>query len=981
MKKLLLLTVFMSFTLFVVAQDITVSGKITDDNGSAIPGVNIAIKGTGKGTLTDLDGKYSVKTTSDATIVFSFLGYKTQEIELEGQSTLNLSMVESTRELSEVVILGSRSQGRTKLETPSPVDVIKIDEMSQNMPQMDLAQMLVATAPSFNAVRSQGGDLNSHVDPPTLRGLAPNQMLVLINGKRRHTSALLNASQTGSSANAVDMSFIPAAAIERVEILRDGAAAQYGSDAIAGVMNVILKKGSGKLTGSLTMGGYPNYAPDFGDSDLTEDELSLTRETDPDGFNYQFAANYGFDFKNGGYLSLTGLLRQDKRTIRPTVLALSRSPLYDNTYLNNERTDINGNPIITNPELVAALADGNTALASELTTVEGLMNARGIDQLDVATYAGQPAINLGGMAFNLGLPVSEDIEFYAYGDIGYKHVEGFSCFYRRAGQTDRSNFDLYPNGFRPQIYTDQANTAFTTGMSGKLGDYNFDFSNTFGRNAMRFGMFNTFNASLGSTSPIDMDLGKHSFIQNTANVDISRYFDDVLSGLNVAVGTEMRVENYSIEAGQPESYAAGTIGIFTATEDNQLLIGPDGFPLEDLGANPIVDENGNPMVLEHAGVSQTIVKNYSLNNQCFRGFGPENESNEFRSVTAAYVDVELDVTEKFLIGVAGRAENYSDFGEVLTGKVTSRYSITDDFAVRGSYSSGFRAPSLQELNYSHTFTFFVDLVPFDGTQYPNNSTAARVIGIGPLQEEKSTNISFGFAAKLFKKLDLTVDAYKIDIRDRVFSTSEFDAGEAPVLEPVIGAGLASFRINGGDISTQGIEIVANYGTRLGAGNLDVTLSGIFRENKFEGANVPDLNTNLTDDELRDKYVDRGSIGQFETGTPNTKMIASATYTIGKLSTMIRSSYFGQVVDRDTRTRTLLDGSEGFADQTFDPQSTIDLGITYNVTPNIRITVGGNNIFNKYPDIRRFERRTFYLYSNYQQGSAGAYYFGRVGFTF
>ena len=198
---------------------------------------------------------------------------------------------------------------------------------------------------------------------------------------------------------------------------------------------------------------------------------------------------------------------------------------------------------------------------------------------------------------------------------------------------------------------------------------------------------------------------------------------------------------------------------------------------------------------------------------------------------------------------------------------------------------------------------------------------------------------------------------------------------------MIGAGLASFRINGGDISTQGVEIVANYGTRLGAGNLDVTLSGIFRENKFEGANVPDLNTNLTDDELRDKYVDRGSIGQFETGTPNTKMIASATYTIGKLSTMIRSSYFGQVVDRDTRTRTLLDGSEGFADQTFDPQSTIDLGITYNVTSNISITVGGNNIFNKYPDIRRFERRTFYLYSNYQQGSAGAYYFGRVGFTF
>ena len=980
MQKILLFLLIM-YSLVVKAQEITVSGKIIDETGSAIPGVNIAIKGTGKGTLTDMEGRYTLTTASNSVLIFSFLGYKTQEVRLDGKTSVDLTLKESSQQLSEVIILGSRAQGRTKLETPAPVDVIKIDELSGNMPQLDLAQMLVATAPSFNAVRSQGGDLASHVDPPTLRGLAPNQMLVLINGKRRHTSALLNGTQTGSSANAVDMSFIPAAAIERVEILRDGAAAQYGSDAIAGVMNVILKKGSGKLTGSLTMGGYPNMAPNFNDSDLTEEELALTRETDPDGFNYQFAANYGFDFNNGGYLSLTGLLRQDKRTIRPTVLSLNRSPLYDNTYLNNERTDVNGNPTITNPELIAALAEGNMELAEELRTVEGLMEARGIEQLDVATYAGQPAINLGGMAFNMGLPIGEEIDFYAYGDIGYKYTEGYSCFYRRTTQTDRSNFDLYPNGFRPQIYSNQANTAMTAGVSGKLGDYRFDISNTFGRNAMRFGMFNTFNASLGSTSPVDMNLGRHSFFQNTSNIDLSRYFDEVLSGLNIAMGTEMRIENYVIEAGQPESYAAGTAGIVTATDDDQLLIGPDGFPLEDLRANPIVDENGNPITLEHAGFSQAIVKNYALNNQCFRGFGPENESNEFRNVVAAYLDAELDITEKFLIGAAGRAENYSDFGNVLTGKVTSRYSITDDFAIRGSYSSGFRAPSLQELNYSHTFTFFVGLEPFDGTLYPNNSTPARVIGIGQLQEERSTNLSVGFAARLFKKLDLTIDAYQIDIRDRIFQTSEFDASEAPVLEPVIGAGLASFRINGGDISTRGIEIVANYGTDLGSGNLSLMLSGTFRENKFEGADVPGLRTDLTDDELEAKYVDRGSIGQFETGTPNTRVIASATYTVGKFSTLIRSSYFGQVVDRDTRTRTLLDGTEGYADQTFDPQNTIDLGVTYNATPNVRVTVGGNNVLNKYPDIRRFERRNFYLYSNYQQGSAGAYYFGRVGFTF
>ncbi len=978
--SLLVLTFCLATSYMLNAQDITVSGKITDPNGAVLPGVNILLKGSNVGTTSNVNGDYSLTVSADAILQYSYIGFTLKEVSVNNRTIIDVVLVESTELLSELIVLGSRGQGRTKLETPVPVDVIKIADLSANMPQMDIAQMLVNTAPSFSAIRSQGGDLSSHVDPPTLRGLAPNQMLVLINGKRRHTSALLAGTQTGSSANAVDMSLIPAAAIDRVEILRDGAAAQYGSDAIAGVMNIILKKGSGEFTGSLTVGGYPNIAPDFGDSDLTQDELALTRETDPDGFNYQFTGNYGLEFSNGGYLSLTGMLRQDKRTIRPTVLSTDRAPLYSDIYLNNEITDVNGNPIITNPELVTAMAAGNTALADELRTVTGLMNARNIDQLDVATYAGQPALNLGGVTFNFGMPVSENVEFYAFGDVGFKYTEGYSCFYRRAAQSDRTNFDLYPNGYRPQIYSNQSNVGFTAGIAGKLGKYKFDFSNAFGRNAMRFGMFNTFNASLGSSSPVDMDLGRHSYFQNTANIDVSRYFKDVLGGLNIAFGTEFRIENYAIEAGQPESYAAGDAGILTATSDNQVLVGPDGFPLEDRNANPIVDSDGNPIILPHAGVSRHIVKNLALNNQCFRGFGPENESNTFRNVSAAYADVELDLTHSWFISAALRAENYSDFGSVLTGKVASRYLIGENFAIRGSMSSGFRAPSLQELNYSHTFTFFVGLEPFDGTLHPNNSTAARTIGIGQLQEERSRNISIGFTTKLFSKLDLTVDAFKIDIKDRVFQTSEFNASEAPVLEPVIGAGLASFRINGGDISTRGVELVANYKTKLGIADLGLTLSGTFRENQFEKANVPNLNTNLTEEELKDKYVDRASIGQFETGTPSTKLIAAATYSIGKFSTMLRGIYYGEVIDLDSRTRTLLSGEVGYADQTFPSQTTFDVGVTYHLNDHLSLSVGGNNIFNKYPDIRRYERRTFYLYSNYQQGSSGAYYFGRLTFN-
>ncbi|UII22863.1 TonB-dependent receptor [Fulvivirga ligni] len=963
-------------------ESVTVSGKVVSGaDDKPIPGVNIILEGTADGTLTGMDGSYSIEVPSDGKLIFSFIGYNTQEISVKGQTKINITMTEAVSQLSEVVVVGSRSQGRTKLETPAPVDIISIDELSTNMPQMGLAEMLVATAPSFSAVRSQGSDLSSHVDPPTLRGLAPNQMLVLVNGKRRHTSALLNASQTGSMANAVDMSFIPAASIERVEILRDGAAAQYGSDAIAGVMNVVLKKGTGKLSGSFTAGGYPNMAPDFSGTDLTPEELALSRETEPDGFSYQFQASYGFQFNNDGYLNITGTIRQDKRTIRPTVLSLERAPLYDQTYLNNERTDINGVPIITNPELIHALAAGNSALADELRTVEGLMGARGIEQLDVATYAGQPAINLGSMAYNFGLPIGENLEFYSFGDIGFKYVEGFSCFYRRAAQLDRSNYDLYPNGFRPQMYSNQVNVYLSNGVTGKLGDFNFDVSNTFGSNSMNIGMFNTYNASLGSNSPVDMDLGKHSFYQNTTNIDLSRYTDDVLQGFNIAGGVEMRIENYQIQAGQEESWTAGSFGIKTASENDQQLIGPDGFPIEDLGGNPLVDGSGNPVTLPYAGYSKTIVKNYALNCQCFRGFGPENEGNEFRSVIAAYLDLELDLTPQWMIGTAARAENYSDFGSVITGKIASRYSITDNFALRGSYSTGFRAPSLQELNYSHTYTFFVNLVPYDGTVYPNNSTAARVLGIEPLQEERSTNISFGFAAKLFDKIELTVDAYKIDIEDRIFQTSDFSTTEAPILEPVIGAGLGSFRINGGNVSTKGLEIVANYQTNVGPGVLGLTLSGTFRENKFEGASVPDLNVVISDEELIEMYVDRESVGQFETGTPSTNLVGSATYGIGKFSFLIRGHYFGEVITRDGQMRTLLNGETGYADQTFSPETTVDFGATYQILPQLSLTVGGNNIFNSYPDILRYEKRTFYIYSNYQQGSAGAYYFGRLSFNF
>ncbi|MFT6933902.1 MAG: iron complex outermembrane receptor protein [Maribacter sp.] len=987
MKKFLLLSLFLIGSITAVrAQRISIVGNITDKTGP-LPGVNVLIKGTTKGVISDFDGNYSIEASSSGTLIFSYIGYGKKEIKIDGKTTINVKLEASAEQLTETVVIGTRGQARTKLKTAAPVDVISISKQQINMPQLDVAQMLVASAPSFTAVRSQGGDLSSAVSPPSLRGLGPNQLLVLVNGKRRHSGAQLIGTATGGTSNSVDMDFLAADGIDRIEVLRDGASAQYGSDAIAGVINIVTKKGTNKFTANYSTGFYTNSNPDLGDSNISESDQALLEDTDGlDGITHQLGANYGLSFENGGYFNVTGMYRQNEAAIRPNI---SGATPYGNSYLNNERTDTQGNPIITNPELLAAQTAGDAALAAQLQTDSGLLASRGLTARDVSTFAGLPVTVLGSVGYNLELPLSKDSEtsFYSFGDFGYKNTDGFGCFYRRSAQTDRFNYDLYPNGFRPQMIITQTNIGFTGGVKGKLGDWNFDFSNTFGTNNQRYGQFNTFNASLQSESPTEMDLGAHKFSQNTVNFDLSKFYPDVLSGLNIAMGAELRLENYIIERGQPESFEAGDAGVFTATEDNQELIGPDGFPLEDLGGNPIVGENGNALVLPYGGVSSYPVLQYSPNCQCFRGFAPENEANQFRSVTGLYLDLELDVTDKWFVSGALRTEQYSDFGGVFTGKFATRYSIMDNLAIRGSVSNGFRAPSLQELNYSHTFTFFVDLEPFDGTLYPNNSSVAKAIGIDQLQEERSMNFALGITTKLFNKLELSIDAYQIDIKDRLFSTGNFSAADAPVLEPLIGSGLASFRINGGDVSTRGVEIVANYSDRVGEGMLNLNFAAILSERTFEGANVPDLNTALSDEDLEALYIDRAVVGAYEKGVPTTNFISAATYSLGKWSGMLRGTYFGEISRIDDGEGNLTDvnfagaGTRGFSDQAFSAQFTTDLGITYAATKNLSLTLTGQNIFNNYPDLYRSEERGFYLYGNGQQGSLGANYLVRATISF
>ena len=959
--------------LSVLAQSKKVTGKVySSSTNEVFPGVNILIKGgNNRGTITDSNGLFAIDALPTDVLVFSFIGFKTKEVLVGSETSLSIPLEDSGTELTELIVTGSRNTGRTSLETPVPVDVISIKDMMGDLPQMDLAQMLAYVAPSFNAVRSQGGDLDSHVDPVQLRNMAPNQILVLVNGKRRHTSALLiTGTAVGSPSTSVDMMAIPAAAIDRVEILRDGAAAQYGSDAVAGVVNIILKKGTDKLTGSFTAGGYTNTGGKAGE---------LTNKGKPDGFNYQFDANYGFKIGDKGYFNVSGQVTQKKPTLRPFV---NDWGFFDNTYLNNLRTDKNGNPVVTNPELVAAQAGGNASQIAALTTETGLMDARGLTKADFAVYAGMPAITLGSTFYNAGFNLNPNTTLYSFGGASYKSLKGFSCYYRRGSQTDRFNYLLYPNGFRPQMTSNTADISNTTGIKSKLGEFNVDFSNTFGRNRMRIGMVNTMNASLGSNSPVNMNLGTHQFTQNSTNLDFSRYFKDVLHGFNIAFGAEMRIENYQIMKGQEESYSYGDAGILTVGQSG-LLVGPDGKPLEDASSTPIVDANGNPVAV-YSG-QKVVVKNLSSSCQCFAGFGPKNERNEYRTTMAGYVDAELEVTKGLLVAGAFRVENYSDFGGVTIGKLAARYSISKTLSLRGSMSTGFRAPSLQELNYTHTATAFVPDAngipqPLDVTTYPTNSTAARVLGIQGLKQERSNTFGLGLTFQPVHGLEFTVDAYKIDVKDRIFRTSYFNAAEVGNnYDEVIGGGEAQFFVNGADVSSKGLEVVGNYTLNMNRGKSFIfSLAAIFSKNTVVNRKVLDLNVeNLTEEQIVEKYLSRDVIGQFETGTPRQKLIGSITYKVNKFHAMARGTYFGKVTSRSVSS----DADGNYYDQTFSAQSIFDLSVGYDLTKNLRLSIGGSNVFNKYPDILRPENQGFYLYDNNQQGSNGAYYYGRVSFNF
>ncbi len=914
MKKLKLLFLLLLSVAFANAQN-NVSGTVSGDDGFGIPTVNVTEKGTSNGTTTDFDGNYSLNVSENAIIVFSYVGYETKEINVGSKSIINVTL-SSGEALDEVVLIGSRNPNRTATNTAVAVDVIDVTELVTKGPQVNLNQILNFVAPSFTSNTQTISDGTDHIDPASLRGLGPDQVLVLINGKRRHTSSLINVNGTfGRGSVGTDLNSIPSASIKRLEVLRDGAAAQYGSDAIAGVINIVLNDSTNELNFNITTGANSSKNANGQTGGI-------------DGETINVSANYGLDIgEKGGFINFTGDFdyREDYNRMKEwegdvfnlynTVERFANADGYplanlldDDVndvinYANQAGIDLMG--ATTKPELQAVLIADNTN--AELA-------ARGLERKDFNMRVGQSALRGGRFFANMSIPLDDNgTKLYSFA--GLSSRTGNSAGFYRLPNQSRTYTPAYINGFLPEINSNIKDQSISVGIKGKVNDWNVDFSNTYGKNAFLYTISNTFNASLQNASPTTFDAGGFNFAQNTVNLDINRFYDDHFEGLNVAFGAEYRQENYQITAGEEESYTQYTAAGEAITLSTQ---------------NPSEDFFGN----SRPGGSQV-----------FPGFSPNNELSRGRSSVAGYLDLEADITDRFLLNFATRFENYSDFGSTLNFKLASRYKATENLNIRAAFNTGFRAPSLHQLYFNSTATIFdQNGNPQDVGTFANDSRAAKLLGIPELKEETSRSISLGFTNKFPEaNITLTVDGYFVAIDDRVVYTGQFSGpGTGTELDNLLSqanASAASFFANAINTESKGLDIVVTHKTNLNENmtlksDLSATLSKTKQVGAIKASQV------LEDAGLIDTYFPEDSRVYLEEAVPRTKFNLSNTLSTDKFNIFLRNVYFGEV----TEATTNIDRQ-----QVFGTKLVTDLTFGYNMSETTTITIGANNLLDVYPD--------------------------------
>ncbi len=912
-RLLLMAGAFLLFCTPLFAQKLT--GTVTSA-GKPLAGGSVQALPSGGGTSTDSVGNYSlVLKPGTYQVTFSDIGFekKTVTVKLAAgeDKVLNVELASASESLKEVVVLGARGAGRSKIESAVPVDVISVNSVNQTTAKPDLMSQLNQNVPSFNYNKQSGGDGSDAIDFASLRGLGFDETLVLVNGKRRHLSAFVNEVGTRGRGNSgTDLNAIPESSIDHVEILRDGASAQYGSDAIAGVINIVLKKDINHLNFTAGFSGYDD--PSHNTLNYSDPNAYYTGKKF-DGQTLTLGGDYGITIGgNGGFLNIGGNYENQGKTFRD---------------------------------------DPNLAVSRERRAF------------------GDGSVESGGGMYNMEVPIKgTSTVFYSFGGYNYKHSNVYA--YTRSWDYDgglRQNPTKFPTDpvtgaliFVPgimkvdapagapydpnNVFYDPEEDVYIKDESAAFGfkgttpsEWDWDISNVTGRNDFHYFGNNTFNASIpyvaGQPIQTRFDDGGFNFLQNTANADITKHFKGVGQGLQLSFGGEFRYERYQLYAGEPNSYNYGGA---TLPDGTEKASGSEGYP----GYQPYTSPAN-----------------------------PGDAHTADRTSEAAYTELAFDVTNAWLVDVAERIENYSDFGFVATEKFATRYKLTSNFNLRGSISTGFRAPTLQQLNFSNTNTSIIGGNLVYTKLVPNYSDVAETAGIPKLTQETSVNYSLGFAWQPVHNLTVTVDGYDIIIKNRIVISGLYAAGDPTLGAPLNnilasqGIGDAQFFANAVNTTNKGIDIVIDYKKRWDKTHFNLLLAGNIQGLTIDKINIPETFRHSASDSAtffsdREQYFLKAS-------APKAKFTLNLEYGIQKFAFGTHLTYYGDVKELGFGETGVpanapdqffpyvtLDNSTTVVPEIFDfhPKITTDLYVSLKVGKALLWTAGVDNLFNVHPDV-------------------------------
>ncbi len=879
----------------------TIRGRIADSTGVPIAQAVIVLDpGSLRATSRD-NGDYVISRVPSGSYTMRVrrLGYVTPAANVtvaEGETVRQDFLVNHAAISLTDVVIGSRARHTAAEELAVPVDVFTPEQI-HSQGTTETSQILSQLSPSVNFPRQSVSDATEIVRPFTMRGLSPDHTLVLLNGKRRHHTALTHyyGAGEGAGSSGVDMNAIPAGAIDRIEILRDGAAAQYGSDAIAGVVNVVLKEGvfapfiSGDLGQYVTSKENPAALPD----------ASGSRPAYPhDGRTVDVNGGWGIPLGRGS-LGLFAEYRDRQPTNRagpdPTDMFVT----------GDADAVVNGKLVAKNNSIAMPNHHWGDGSSKDLMTF-GSAN----------------------FPFN---PANPSAGLYAFGGYSFRKGAGFGYF--RPPSSARNWPQIYPNGFLPKFAPDVLDFSAAGGARGLFSGWSYDLGGTVGHNGFKYNLEHTLNASLGPCLTTACAPGPDGILGNADDPGIPnktnifagelRYTEAILSldasheyaiGLaspvTVAIGTAFRNERYQIIAGEPASYING----FHPAQDGSIA---------------------------------------ASGSQVFPGFRPADEADAHRNNVGAYVELEGDLVPKLLANVATRFEHYSDFGNKLTGKVAMRFRPTQRLTLRSAVSTGFRAPSLNQSYFSSVVTNFEadpttgNPVPFEIGIFPVNSVEARALGARPLRPESSKNFSAGFAATPVENLTFTSDFYYIAIDNRIAITGFLGDGTDSVSAILRNVGsratTAQFFTNAIDTRTRGLDITGDYTIPTLGGTAG--LNAVFNFTRTTIPNEDNIplppqlqGTGVT---LINKY-DEGGLLAITKERPAWRSAVTGLYKRGAWNGMARYSYYGKYT-------SALYSYSGSDVQNYRGKGLADAEFGFTPMPGFKLSLGARNIFDVYPD--------------------------------